>query len=103
MELSLERESAFNYVSNNIRKSSNNRKWGGSPTVPDAIEQEDSLDGEEEARRKLSEFFMLVVHDIKENERLRSELDRTTLSLQLYDKYKERQQQKKKRRKSKTR
>lgn len=101
MELSLERESAFNYVSNNIRKSINKRKRGGSPAVPDATEQ-DSLDDEEEVRRKLSEHFMLV-HDIKENERLRAELDQTMLSLQLYDKYKKERQLQKKRRNNKAR
>ncbi|KAK4774563.1 hypothetical protein SAY86_009498 [Trapa natans] len=94
-ELSLERESAFNYVSNKTKKASIKRKRVASPTFPDATEQ-DSIDDEEQIKRKLSEHFMLV-HDIKEKERLRIELDRTTQSLQLYDKYKEQRQQHKKR------
>ncbi|XP_031373761.1 nucleolar complex protein 3 homolog [Punica granatum] len=101
-ELSLERVSAFNYGGNAIRKSGNKRKRGGSeasPAIQDVTE-EGLVDNEERVRRKLSDHFMLV-HNIKENERLRRELDRTSRSLQLYEKYKEEQQQQKKRRKRK--
>lgn len=42
---------------------------------------------ENEVNKKLSKHFMLL-RDIKENERLRGELDRTASSLQLYEEYK---------------
>ncbi|KAF7824419.1 nucleolar complex protein 3-like protein [Senna tora] len=42
---------------------------------------------EDELRGKLTSHFVLL-RDIKDNERLRSELDRTTLSLQLFEQYK---------------
>lgn len=42
---------------------------------------------EDELRMKFTSHFELL-RDIKENERLRSELDRTTLSLHLFEQYK---------------
>ena len=42
---------------------------------------------ENEVSKKLTKHF-IILRDIKENERLRGELDRTTLSLQLYEEYK---------------
>lgn len=51
---------------------------------------------EDELRKKLSDHFMLL-RDLKDSERLRNELEHTTLALNLYDEYKK---QKKKRRKA---
>ncbi|KAK6149529.1 hypothetical protein DH2020_017054 [Rehmannia glutinosa] len=48
---------------------------------------------ESEVRKKLAEHFWLL-RDIQENERLRSELDRTTLSLNLYEHYKKQKKRK---------
>lgn len=42
---------------------------------------------ENEVSKKLGDHFMLL-RNIKENERLRDELDRATFSLHLYDEYK---------------
>ncbi|CAI9772830.1 unnamed protein product [Fraxinus pennsylvanica] len=43
-------------------------------------------------RKKLTEHFLLL-HDITENQRLKGELDRTTLSLNLYKQYKKKKRQ----------
>lgn len=48
---------------------------------------------ENEVRKKLSEHF-LVLRDIEENKRLRSELDETTSSLKLYEEYKQQKKRK---------
>ncbi|KAL1807103.1 hypothetical protein ACET3Z_030171 [Daucus carota] len=93
-ELSLEKES-FN-ANIDINKSGNKRKrvnvQQAVPTVDDA--EITSRTDEVEVRKKLSEHFFLL-RDISENGRLKSELDRTTKSLQLYQQYKK---QKKKQR-----
>lgn len=75
-------------------KLNNKRKRGsGSSTsvTIDPAPDPASID-EDKVRNKLSTHFMLL-RDIKENERLRAELDRTTLYVQLYEEHK---QQKKK-------
>lgn len=93
-ELSLEKESFT--TNSNINKSGNKRKRANVqqavPTVADADTA--SQTDEVEVRKKLSEHFLLL-RDISENGRLKSELDRTTMSLQLYQQYKK---QKKKQR-----
>ncbi|GER33872.1 nucleolar complex-associated protein [Striga asiatica] len=48
---------------------------------------------ENEVRTKLAEHFWLI-RDIKANERLRSELDRTIMSLNLYEQYKKQKKRK---------
>ncbi|XP_045796088.1 nucleolar complex protein 3 homolog [Trifolium pratense] len=58
----------------------------GSTTVTSSFNEDD-------LRKKFSSHFM-VLHDIKENEKLRSKLDKTAKSLKLFEQYKE---QKKKR------
>ncbi|KAK9275353.1 hypothetical protein L1049_022617 [Liquidambar formosana] len=88
MDLSIERESFI--PGSDIRKLNQKRKRGNGSATPANIGL--NLDvmsptNEDEMRKKLSEHFMLL-RDIKENERLRRELDRTTLSLQLYEEYK---------------
>lgn len=86
-EYSLERES-FNPKSD-IKKSNNKRKRG-EPSIPAAVGQDldmPSQTDENEVRKKLSEHFLLL-RDMTENERLRGELDRTLLSLRLYEQYK---------------
>jgi nucleolar complex protein 3 len=87
MDLSLEQES-FNPQSESMKFNSKRKRGSGSsksastePTLGTS-----SID-EDEVRKKLSTHFMLL-RDIKENERLRSELDRTTLHLQLYEQHK---------------
>lgn len=93
-ELSLEKES-FN-TNININKSGNKRKrvnvQQAVPTVADADIA--NRTDEVEVRKKLSEHF-LILRDISENGRLKNELDRTTMSTQLYQQYKK---QKKKQR-----
>lgn len=77
-----------------LTKSNGKRKKGSASSISTGIES--SVDAasidEDEVRKKLSAHFMLL-RDIKENQRLRSELDHATSSLQLYEEYK---QQKKK-------
>ncbi|XVF79546.1 hypothetical protein PTKIN_Ptkin14bG0231800 [Pterospermum kingtungense] len=81
--LSLEQES-FN-PQGIPQKSNNKRKRGTVPLTVASIEP--SSIEENEVSKKLSRHFMLL-RDIKENEKLRGELDRTTSSLQLYEEYK---------------
>ncbi|GKV29310.1 hypothetical protein SLEP1_g38247 [Rubroshorea leprosula] len=83
MKLSLEQE-AFNPTSD-MRKSNSKRKRGNVSSTSSSIEPI-SIDGNE-VNKKLREHFILL-HDIKENERLRTELDRTKQSLQSYEEYK---------------
>ncbi|KAF9682064.1 hypothetical protein SADUNF_Sadunf05G0069500 [Salix dunnii] len=87
-DLSLEQES-FN-PKPDLRKSNNKRKRvsGTSKlaTIEENLNSTGSLD-EDELRKKLSNHFNLL-RDFKENEKLRTELDRTTSALQLYEEYK---------------
>ncbi|ONI11955.1 hypothetical protein PRUPE_4G136600 [Prunus persica] len=97
-DFSLERPESFKPPSD-IKKSNNKRKRGSDPSVSAVIETSadtTSID-EDDVRKKLSAHFMLL-RDIKENQRLRAELDGTTSSIQLYEEYK---QQKKKAKKPK--
>lgn len=98
-DFSLERPESFKPPSD-IKKSNNKRKRGSDPSVSAVIEPSadtTSID-EDDVRKKLCAHFMLL-RDIKENQRLRAELDGTTSSIQLYEEYK---QQKKKAKKPKT-
>lgn len=54
-----------------------------SVSIPDLMDQI----AENEAREKLSKHFLLL-HGIQESERLESELDQTTFTLNLYERYK---------------
>ena len=91
-DLSLEQES-FN-PQFNVRKV--NKKKRGRESSEPTLDTCSAID-ENEVKEKLSTRFFLL-RDIKENERLRAELERTTLSLQLYEEYK---RQKRKTKKSK--
>ncbi|XP_065864961.1 nucleolar complex-associated protein 3 [Euphorbia lathyris] len=84
--LSLERE--LLNLKFDIKKSSNKRKRGSSKATNTEKTPDTDPTDEEELKKKLSDHFKLR-SDLKENERLRGELDRTTLALQLYDEYKE--------------
>jgi nucleolar complex protein 3 len=55
-------------------------------SVEENVNSTGSLD-EDELRKKLSDHFSLL-RDFKESEKLRTELDRTTSALQLYEEYK---------------
>lgn len=82
-EFALERES-FD-VKNDTKKLSHKRKRGNSTlAVATKLPLEVDEDG---LRKKLSDHFT-VVRDIVENEKLRRELDITTMSLQLHEDYK---------------
>ncbi|PON58290.1 Nucleolar complex-associated protein [Trema orientale] len=98
-DLSLEQESLT--PPTDLLKSNGKRKRGSGSLISAGIKS--SLDtasiDEDEVRKKLSAHFMLL-RDIKENQRLRDELDHATLSLQLYEEYKQ-QKRKAKRTKSK--
>ncbi|KAJ9139611.1 hypothetical protein P3X46_030329 [Hevea brasiliensis] len=94
-DLSLERE--LLNPKYDIRKSNSKRKKGSSKmTGGFGSSLDTSSADEDELKKKLSDHFVLL-RDFKENGRLRSELERTTLALQLYDEYKK---QKKKNRKA---
>lgn len=89
MDLLLERES-FNSKSD-TQKSSSRRKRGNGTSILANTELSSNMSGsidENEVSKKLGDHFMLL-RNIKENERLRDELDRATLSLHLYDEYKQ--------------
>ncbi|KGN44277.1 nucleolar complex protein 3 homolog [Cucumis sativus] len=89
-DLSLEQES-FN-PQFNARKI--NKRKRGSESSQSTLDTCGTID-ENEVKEKLSTRFFLL-RDIKDNERLRSELDRTTLSLQLYEEYKRQKRKTKK-------
>ncbi|KAL9356762.1 hypothetical protein Peur_050015 [Populus x canadensis] len=87
-DLSLEQESCN--PKPDLRKSNNKRKRGSGPSrlasVEEKVNSTGSLD-EDELRKKLSDHFSLL-RDFRESEKLRTELDRTTSALQLYEEYK---------------
>lgn len=87
-DLSLEQQSLN--PPTDLSKASVKRKRGSGPSVSAKVEPSPdtaSID-EDKLRKKLSEHFALLC-DIKENQRLRSELDHATSSLQLYEEYKQ--------------
>lgn len=92
-DLSLKGES-FNLQSDNLKLNNKRKRGSGSSRsarvapLPDTVSVND-----DEVRKKLSTHFTLL-RDIKENERLRGDLDRTTFYLKLYEEH--RKQQKKK-------
>lgn len=91
-DLSLEQESfnpQFNARKVNKRKRATESSQSTTPDTCSAID-------ENEVKEKLSTRFCLL-RDIKDNQRLRAELHRTSSSLQLYEEYK---RQKKKSKKS---
>ncbi|XP_048132360.1 nucleolar complex-associated protein 3-like isoform X2 [Rhodamnia argentea] len=96
-DLSLERESFS--LKSNAAKSSNKRKRASegvtASSVDRVLEKAGSLD-EDEVKKKLSEHYTLL-RGVKENERLRSELDHTRRALSLYDEYKKQKKQKRRR------
>ncbi|OIT21634.1 hypothetical protein A4A49_40128 [Nicotiana attenuata] len=87
-ELSLEQESFI--VKNDPKSSSTKRKKGNASlehiSIGSDLDFTAQID-ENDVRKKLSEHYLLL-HDIAENERLRGELARTTLSLKLHEQYK---------------
>ncbi|KAL9296701.1 hypothetical protein ACSQ67_022597 [Phaseolus vulgaris] len=86
-EMSLDQELCFTQQSGSIKLNNKRRRTNGPATSPSigSTTVMSSFD-DNELQRKLISHFM-VHHDIKENERLRKELDRTALSLQLYEQY----------------
>ncbi|KAE8009055.1 hypothetical protein FH972_005512 [Carpinus fangiana] len=97
LDLSLERES-FTPKSHSMKLNNKRKRGSESSTsaITDPAPDTDPID-EDKVRKKLSTHFILL-RDIKENERLRAELDRTTSYLQLYEEHK--QQNKKSRKKT---
>ncbi|KAF3438255.1 hypothetical protein FNV43_RR21016 [Rhamnella rubrinervis] len=87
-DLSLERES-FDPPSD-VKKPNSKRKGASDSSVSASIESslETSSIDEDKVREKLSAHFKLL-HDIKENQRLRGELEHATSSLQLHEEYKQ--------------
>ncbi|KAI3456684.1 hypothetical protein Pfo_013347 [Paulownia fortunei] len=93
MELSQENKSSA--PSSDINRA-NTKKRRGNDYVPVKVGSDISLIDqieENEVRNKLAEHFLLL-RDIQENERLRTELDRTILSLNLYEHYKKQKKRK---------
>lgn len=93
--LALSREQESFIPPSEITRSNNKKKRGGTSSVSSAGSKLDtvSLVDRNEVKGKLCEQFS-VLSDIVENKRLRNELDKTNLSLKLYDQY--RKQRKKK-------
>ncbi|KAK8545849.1 hypothetical protein V6N13_067111 [Hibiscus sabdariffa] len=85
--LSLEAES-FKFNPQGSTQKSNSKSKNRTTALPSTLagDEPPRID-ENEVGKKLSRHFALL-RDIKENERLRGELDRTTTSLQLYEEYK---------------
>lgn len=93
MELSQENKS---FAPSSDVKRATSKKRSRSDYMPDKVVSDLNLMSpidENVVRKKLSEHFLLL-RDIQENERLRSELDRTTLSLNLYENYKKQKKRK---------
>ncbi|KAM5586743.1 nucleolar complex-associated protein 3 [Rosa sericea] len=96
MDFSLEKPESFKFQGD-IRKSNNKRKRGTGSSISTGMEPSEdttSID-EDEVKKKLSAHFM-VLRDIKENQRLRAELQGTTSSIQLYEEYKKQKKKAKK-------
>ncbi|KAI4323214.1 hypothetical protein L6164_022838 [Bauhinia variegata] len=94
-DFSLEKESFASQ--SGISKLNVKRKRGNDSSTSSGIKSasvSSSFD-EDEVRRKLSDHFTILA-DIKKNERLRRELDRTNLELQLYEQYKKQKMQRSK-------
>ncbi|GFZ07341.1 binding protein [Actinidia rufa] len=86
-ESSLERES-FNLKTDTGKQNHKRRRSGSSMLDNNSMNTDITRETDEDmVRKKLSEHF-LVVHDISETKRLRSELDQTASSLRLYELYK---------------
>lgn len=89
-DMSLKQES-FN-PQFNVRKG--NKRKRATEASQSTLDTCSAID-ENDVKEKLSSRFFLL-RDIKDNERLRAELDRTTLSLQLYEEYKKQKKKSKK-------
>ena len=87
-DLSLEQQSLN--PPTDLSKSSGKRKRGSGSSVSAKVEPwlDTAPIDEDKLRKKLSAHFVLL-RNIKENQRLRSELDHATSSLQLYEEYKQ--------------
>ncbi|KAL7593854.1 hypothetical protein Lser_V15G35417 [Lactuca serriola] len=88
MDMKVDQES---FVPKSGQKS-NKRKKGGKTAAPETADGGAVVD-EEAVRVKLLDHFLLV-NEMEENERLRRELERTKLGLQLYKEYKKQKKQK---------
>lgn len=93
MELSQENKSFA--VSNDVRRASSKKRKGNDRVSVKVGRDLDFTNQIEEngVRKRFAEHFWLI-RDIQENERLRSELDRTKLSLNLYEQYKKKRKRK---------
>ncbi|KAL4294798.1 hypothetical protein HN51_045618 [Arachis hypogaea] len=101
MEMSLDQELTFPQHSGTIKLNNKKRRTNGpatSPSIGSASVTSSSFN-EDELHEKLGSHFTLL-RDIRENERLRKELDKTTLSLQLYEQYKKQKQRSKPKKKA---
>ncbi|CAK7355459.1 unnamed protein product [Dovyalis caffra] len=87
-DLSLEQES-FNLKPDSRKSNHKSRRGNGSSKLASIEENVNSTSSlsEDDLRKKLSDHFNLL-RDFKQNEKLRTELDRTTSALQLYEEYK---------------
>ncbi|KAK1440112.1 hypothetical protein QVD17_05937 [Tagetes erecta] len=97
IDMSLDKEKIT--VKTAHKQSNSKRKRGNRPplSLVEASEADKAAAVDENVvRTKLSEHFLLI-NEMEENERLRRELDRTTLALQLYKQYKQKKKVKKQR------
>lgn len=98
-EMSLDQELCF--TQNGSIKFNNKKRRANGPATSSSMGSTtvaSSFD-DAELQKKLNSHFM-ILHDIKENGRLRKELDRTALSLQLYEQYKKQKKRSKPSRRS---
>ncbi|CAA0815489.1 binding [Striga hermonthica] len=96
--MDLSRESKSFDPPGDVKKTSGKKRKGNDKALVKAGSDLDltcQID-ENEVRKKLAEHFWLI-RDIKANERLRSELDRTVMSLNLYEQYKKQKKTKRRR------
>ncbi|KAL6196780.1 hypothetical protein ACLB2K_032394 [Fragaria x ananassa] len=96
LDFSLEKPGSFKFQGD-IRKSNNKRKRGTDSSTSTGMEPSEYTTSinDDEVKKKLSAHFM-VLRDIKENQRLRAELQSTTSSIELYDEYKKQKKKAKK-------
>ncbi|MED6107797.1 hypothetical protein PIB30_017499 [Stylosanthes scabra] len=100
-EMSLDQELTSPQHNGTI-KLNNKKRRTNDPAVspsPSSTSVASSSFDEDELRKKLGSHFMLL-RDIRENGRLRKQLDKTTLSLQLYEQYKKQKQRSKPKKKA---
>lgn len=91
MDMSLDKET-FTPKTANKQSSGKRKRSNKTPSLAAAGGEDAALVDENVVKTKLSEHFLLV-NEMEEHERLKRELERTKVALQLYKQYKKQKKQ----------